>query len=247
MMCPTYYSCSFVQFVVNFKTQRNNDPLFFKMFKNRSISLHFCKKRHTFCKKSPKNCKNLSKNCPLWRPLTIAPTFLAQKRRSRISTTHKNVHKLLCRKAHLRVKERRCCGLKPAASFRGTGPNHFERWSCRRSFVWSYWTPFDLPALAIGFFVEGRTHHLSVFSLTGFRCWLGTAKFGRNGGYDITFITCVTMIRFTVIAGVGQDMFDRECLGGVIQRISKLIYVNAWPPCRDGTENHMIVTIAHNS
>jgi len=55
--------------------QRENAPVFFKMVKNRAISLDFCKKRATFCKNLPKNCKKCSKKCQLWRLLTIAPSF----------------------------------------------------------------------------------------------------------------------------------------------------------------------------
>jgi len=74
---------------------RENDPAFFKIVKNCSFSLDFCKKRTTFCKKLPENCKKCSKNAPFWRPFAFAPPFLAQKRGLGIFENHKNGHKSL--------------------------------------------------------------------------------------------------------------------------------------------------------
>jgi len=75
--------------------QRENDRAFFKICKNRSKEINFCKKQTGFYKNYPKIFKKCSKKARFWHTFTFAPPFLAQKRRSHISACPQNVHKSL--------------------------------------------------------------------------------------------------------------------------------------------------------
>ena len=70
---------------------------------------------------------------------------------------------------------------------------------------------------------------------------------GRNGACDGTFFAGVTVIRFAVVAGVGQEMLDGKGISGGFQCFSKLVHINAGAACWQGPEDQMITTIANHA
>lgn len=106
---------------------------------------------------------------------------------------------------------------------------------------------FDLPALTIGSLVEVRTHQLPIFAAARLRCSSGTAMLRGNDAFDPTLVAGITVIRFAVVAGVGEDMADGADIERRLSCFFELSDIHTRAARGQGTEDHMVLTIAHDA
>ena len=89
----------------------------------------------------------------------------------------------------------------------------------------------DLPALAVGAAVESLLHESAILAAKRFGG--RAAVFGRNRTADVVPLACKAMIGFTVIAGIGKNVFDYVPVNRRCHYFFELIDVNARASCGD--------------